>query len=562
VTFSQGSCDTQTSPTDFTCDLGSVGVGASAIVTATYTVPAGTPAGTYTNTVQAGSDDSPVVSASDANTVIASAGLSLSKSDGVSQVTAGDGVSYSYVMTVTNDGPSVASNVVVTDTWTAGFERGLVTFSQGSCDTQTSPTDFTCDLGSVGVGASAIITATYTVPAVTPAGIRINTVHAGSDDSPVVSASDVNTVVASAGLSLIKSDGVSQVGAGDGNTYSYVMTVTNDGPSLASNVVVTDTWAAGFERGLVTFSQGSCDTQTSPTDFTCDLGSVGVGASAIITATYTVPAGTPGGLVTNIAHAGSEVSAVVMAEDENMVILRADLGLSMLDNPDPTVAGGFITYTLGITNNGPVTAVGVLLTDTLPAGLAFIGSGSSPECNNVAGTVYCDLGNMASGADRQVIIKAQVSLSMAGLITNHASVASSTLDPDEADNQDEASTTVLDLTLPTVTWVLPVGDEHSYDVVCQVVRLQVNASDNIQVQRVRFYRWVPVGQSGYYIEIGIDLTAPYFLYFYTCDLNLGYNQIFVEAYDTWGNKSPRKRILLYKVSNEEIHINYLPAFLK
>ena len=47
--------------------------------------------------------------ATDSNTVATSANLSVTKSDGVTSVTAGDGVTYTYTITVSNSGPSDAA---------------------------------------------------------------------------------------------------------------------------------------------------------------------------------------------------------------------------------------------------------------------------------------------------------------------------------------------------------------------------------------------------------------------------------------------------------------------
>ncbi len=562
VESSLGSCDTLSDPQDYTCDVGALGVGESGVITASYTVPAETAGGVYTNLVEAVTPEGGLVTDSDDTTVVTTAGLSILKDDGVSQVTAGDGVTYGYVITVTNAGPSLASGVVVTDTWPVGFTRGLVESSLGSCDTLSDPQDYTCDVGALGVGESGVITASYTVPAETAGGVYTNLVEAVTPEGGLVTDSDDTTVVTTAGLSIVKDDGVSQVTAGDGVTYGYVITVTNAGPSLASGVVVTDTWPVGFTRGLVESSLGSCDTLSDPQDYTCDVGALGVGESGVITASYTVPAGTAGGVYTNLVEAVTPEGGLVTDSDLNIVILSANLRLWMMAEPSPAVSGGLITYTLVITNSGPVTAFGVILTDTLPAGLTFISTGSSVGCDDEAGPVSCDLGTMPSGNTRQVIIRSQISLSTAGIITNEANVESNTFDPDDTNNQSETSTTVVDLTLPTISWILPVTDEQSYDVKCQLVRLQADATDNIQVQRVRFYRWVPANP-GFYLDIGDDFTAPYALNFYSCDLTLGYNQIFTEAYDTWANKSTRKRILLYKLSNEQIYVNYyLPVLAR
>ena len=80
------------------------------------------------------SDENPGgVEASDTTDIMGVADLALTKTDGVTTVTSGDGLTYAYLLTVTNAGPSDATSVVLTDSWPAGFSQGPVTASQGSC---------------------------------------------------------------------------------------------------------------------------------------------------------------------------------------------------------------------------------------------------------------------------------------------------------------------------------------------------------------------------------------------------------------------------------------------
>jgi uncharacterized repeat protein (TIGR01451 family) len=66
------------------------------------------------------------------------------------------------------------------------------------------------------------------------------------------------------------------------------------------------------------------------------------------------------------------------------------------DTPDPVVVNGDLTYTVSVKNNGPGSVTGVTATDTLPAGVAYIGSSPADACtvdSIVSGvtTVTCTL---------------------------------------------------------------------------------------------------------------------------------------------------------------------------
>ena len=100
------------------------------------------------------------------------------------------------------------------------------------------------------------------------------------------SASDTDTIDTSADLSVSKSDGVTSVTAGAATVHTYTITVSNAGPSDATGVSLTDTFPAGFSRGTVTPSQGTC---TGSPSFSCALGTIAAGGSKTVTASYTVP---------------------------------------------------------------------------------------------------------------------------------------------------------------------------------------------------------------------------------------------------------------------------------
>ncbi len=79
----------------------------------------------------------------------------------------------------------------------------------------------------------------------------------------------------------------------------------------------------------------------------------------------------------------------------------SDLIVIKSDDPDPVVAGENLTYTLLVTNAGPSPVTGVVVTDTLPAGVSFKsvtatqGSGS-----HQAGTVTVQSGQFGQRRDR------------------------------------------------------------------------------------------------------------------------------------------------------------------
>jgi len=117
--------------------------------------------------------------------------------------------------------------------------------------------------------------------------------------------------------------------------------------------------------------------------------------------------------------------------------LQADLVLA-IPSPQSAPAGSEVAYMASVANNGPSLAPDVALTAVLPPGVQFVSA--SPGCSIAAGTVTCDLGDLAPGATGAVQIV--VSPSAAGELDLVASVASAIADPDAGNNGVTAACTV------------------------------------------------------------------------------------------------------------------------
>lgn len=100
-----------------------------------------------------------------------------------------------------------------------------------------------------------------------------------------------------------------------------------------------------------------------------------------------------------------------------------------------------MTYTLTVTNNGPQTATGVQLTDDLPDGVVLDGP-AIPNQGVCRGTdpASCSLGTLPSGAE--AIVAIDVIPTIAGTLTNRATVNLNETDPDSANNSALTTTTV------------------------------------------------------------------------------------------------------------------------
>ncbi|MCG8456255.1 MAG: hypothetical protein MI919_08230 [Holophagales bacterium] len=321
--------------------------------------------------------------------------------------------------------------------------------------------------------------------------IQVNSYTTGFQDSPIVAVdSDGDFVVVwtssgSAGtdssgysiqsatfetqadLVITKTDSPDPVVAGQNVTYT--ISVTNNGPSDAAGVVVTDTLPVGV---TATATAGDC-AEPSPAVPTCTLGTIASGASKQYTLTAAVGSGITGS-ITNSAAVTATTTLINTGDDSAVEVTSvnavADLAILKTDSQDP-VSGNTFSYTLQVTNLGPSEAMSVVATDPLPAGLAF--AGSAGGCTEAAGTVTCPFGNLAPGASASRSFDVVLDPPFAASVTNAATVSSASPDP-VPENDTGSETTVLDTVPPVVANVdtrLPNGDGTL--MTCEVVRSQV-----------------------------------------------------------------------------------------
>ncbi|MGB5623761.1 MAG: choice-of-anchor Q domain-containing protein [Gammaproteobacteria bacterium] len=373
------------------------------------------------------------------------ANLALTMSDAVDPVSVGNPLS--YTLTMTNNGPSDASNVTVVDALPADVDWQTATPSQGSCVHSGEPLGgtVTCTLGTVANGASATIGIEVVAP-LTPATITNSATVSADEPDP-----DANDNTADEDTTIIDPSAnlrVTQVEdfdpAGVNLPFTYTITVANQGPADATVVTLVDTLPGTVTFQTATPSQGSCSETGGVV--TCDLGALINGATATVDITVTAPA-TPQTLsntaVVSAAEPDGDLNDNTSVEDTTVINPPpTDLALAIIDTPDPVVGGGALSYTLTVDNEGPGPATQVQLTDTLPAGVSFVSATPTQgSCAEAGGVVTCDLGTLASDASTDVVIVVTAP-AVPGVITNSASVTTNRIDPNSANDTATADTTV------------------------------------------------------------------------------------------------------------------------
>ena len=366
-----------------TCTLPTLAAGATAgLVTVIVTAPP--QPGSVTNTATVTSpttDPDPTDNTSSSTTgVTASADLAITKT-GPANVLSGSTVT--YTLSVTNNGPSDAATLTVTDTLPAGITFVSANGTGWACS-NVGNVSVTCTRAALAAGVAAPpITVVVTAPAANGTITNVADVTAATPDpDPTNNTSSLDTAVGpAADVSLTKTGPAT---AAPGSTVTYQLTVANAGPSDATAVSVTDTLPAGIVFVSATGTGWAC-TSTGNISVTCTRATIVAGATApVVTVAVTAP-----------MHAATlvdtaTVSNAVLDPDlsnntgtaSTTVGAVADLSL-VKTGPASVTAGGQVVYHLTVHNAGPDAAAGLSVVDSLPAGVTFVSAGGTGwACTN------------------------------------------------------------------------------------------------------------------------------------------------------------------------------------
>jgi uncharacterized repeat protein (TIGR01451 family) len=119
-----------------------------------------------------------------------------------------------------------------------------------------------------------------------------------------------------------------------------------------------------------------------------------------------------------------------------------DLAVTKRDSADPVGVRRPFAYIVTVTNNGPGNATNVVLTDTMPAGLAVLSvRASQGTCSRSGRTITCRLLALATGARATETVRTQGT--RAGVVVNRARVTGDGTDSTPANNATSERTRLL-----------------------------------------------------------------------------------------------------------------------
>lgn len=366
------------------------------------------------------------------------------------------GEEITFTTTVANAGPSVATQLELTQLVADGYSLLDVTVSQGSYDEQTGV--WTLD----SLAPSALATLDLRVE-VLPRGSYVQHVEltgllerdvdsspGNNDPSEDDQQSLKPVVVPVSDLVLHKS--VNQLGPYVGQEVSFYITVSNLGPSDAPGVEVRDLLPSGYTFVSASTASGNYDPLT---------GLWTLGGSLVDQGEETLT------LVALVNNEGDYFNTAEVVASQNLdpnsnpdntsvfendqdsagttPLPAADLELTLeVDDAQPQV-GTQVTFTLTVTNKGPSDAIGVVVLDLLPSGYDYLSDDSGGLYNPYDGE--WDIGSLPLGEN--AVLNIAVLVNPTGDYNNMAEVvASRFFDPDsspnnnllEEDDQQELST--------------------------------------------------------------------------------------------------------------------------
>ena len=481
--------------------------GSSLTFTVTATV-AGNATGSLTNTATIAvpngtTDPTPGNNtASDTNTVTPVADLSVTKTDGVNSVNAGG--TTSYTLTIQNSGPSAVTGALLTDPAVANLTVTAVNCSGGpggaTCpgagvtvtNLQSSGISLNLPAGgalSFTVMATIAGSATGSLTNTATISLPSGTLDPNTNNN---SASDTDTIIPVADLSITKTDGVSSVNAGGTTTYTLV--ASNAGPSAVTGALLTDLAISNLTVTNVicaAASGGAACPGSGVTVANLQGSGISVNLPASSSLTFTVAANVAGnatGSLTNTALLAvpngttDPTPGNNTASDTDSVTPVADLAITKTNGTASVNAGGTTTYTLVISNAGPSAVTNALLADSAVANLTVTNvtctSGTGGATCPGAGVTVANLQgsgigvNLPSGGSLSFSVSATIAGSATGSLTNTATITPpvGTTDPTPVNNtasDTDTITPVSDLSITKTDGVTSVnaGNTTTYTLV-------------------------------------------------------------------------------------------------
>ena len=219
----------------------------------------------------------------------------------------------------------------------------------------------------------------------------------------LVSATPAPIPAEPADLGLAQSETVAPAAFGDDAVDDHV-TIENNGPGDATDVVLHDVVPPGATIDSATIDQGTCT--VGATEVTCVISHLDAGGSAEADIVLVEPAGDAVAGSTNEASISASQFDPTPSNDSGDATApmpvpgaaTADLAIQDHESSSQDALGGTLTDTITVINNGPGTATGVDLTDALDAAAQVISIEPGAFTCTSGAAIQCSLADLTPGA--------------------------------------------------------------------------------------------------------------------------------------------------------------------
>lgn len=360
---------------------------------------------------------------------IAVCDLEVTKYVNATNVNIGDIVQ--WIITVKNNGPNTAHDVIIYDNLPNGVKLVNV-----PVNTKLDGNNVIWDIGDLNTNDSVSITLLTQV--LTEGNItNVVSVNSSTPDSNKTNniANNTTNVNPLCDLEIIKL--VSDKKAYVGESLTWTIIVINHGPSTASNVKVLEDLPDSLKLTSYSSTKGSYDEKTH-------IWTIGTMENSSVETLTIVTKVLSVGNITNPVEVSSSTPDTNItnnrANNTTEVFNLVDLELKKSSDKKVYHIGDKMHWTIEVINNGPGTAENVCVYDILPSGVKFI-SFKASKGQYDSNTGKWNIGDMENGEKVRLDIYCEVLIN--GIIVNNARVETTTNESDLSNNYDNATIKVI-----------------------------------------------------------------------------------------------------------------------
>jgi uncharacterized repeat protein (TIGR01451 family) len=319
------------------------------------------------------------------------------------------GTPLTYTLRVVNQGPSTATDIEVRDTFPPAFLNPTLVPTAG-CTLIGS--QLSCDYASLLPNGQQNITVTGVLDSFARNTLT-NSATVQSNEYPLDTSTESTTILAN--VALTTSAVVAPVPLQAGEAVTFTVTLTNSGPSGATGVVARTTIPTDV-TGIAITPSGICAPPSGNT-ITCNFATINPNSTRSYTIAGTLDPSARGNRLLTNQVSSIEAPLPTATTQPLTIVATVDLDIDLNSSPTPPIAGGQLTYTFNLDNNGPATATAIVVTDTFSPLYNILSFSSG--CRHTPGTpVVCEIPSLAPASSQAFTVTGSLNANSSGTITN------------------------------------------------------------------------------------------------------------------------------------------------